>query len=908
MRAQLRYMMQRVGAFAAYFNWWRSGLVVAAVASALAGVLVGPAALWVVVAAVPLIVLVGVLGARAATNHTAVQGLDTRLVAVERRVAQLGSAEPGSAAKAAAGQDAVIDEARRILGAARGRLAAESAGVSGVRLPRSAPSPAAPEGEALVTVVVPCFNDARFLEPCLESVRRQTFADWRCIVVDDASLDESAVVATAAAAADSRFQLVRHTRNGGLSAARNTGLRLARSPLVTFLDADDLLYPHSLADRVEAMTAVTDDSVAGVFCGVRTAPEEIELDQLGDAPPWSAPPFHDFLTARGECPFNAHAPLLRTEILRRAGGFDESMRGGAEDWDLWLRVMRNGYWFLPSRQVGAVYREKRISMVRRMPSRHLEAAARLLESVHLPMAGGEIVPGAPYPFRQPIGYYERLVLLAKRVLSFGAMAAMTGDAAEIDRSLGLLEPASLPILERHVDLDAEIDMGIRRALCIDPAALRALEADVAPLRDAVRAAVRRVARSEPPDPPRPQEDRAHRVLCLPQNAAQARRMAALAGEIGAQLVESDRVTGDQGAADTLDRLGVPYQSLNQLALSGRGHQTLVVALPYGAVAAEAVAATRKEGGRVVEVDSGSDVLDCNRLYDPGEARPGWDGVAAAIGAADLDDVPAARLADVFVGNGSEAADSLAVEEYPHLPFDGDAMQAFRDKHRGERCVIIGNGPSLNDLDLTKLSDERTFGVNGIFYAADRMGFDPTYYVVEDTSVMRENTARIIAYQAGHKFFPSLYRSLVGERSGVTYFMMNRGFYEKSSPHFCVPRFSTDAARRLFSGQSVTHINLQLAYYMGFTEVVLIGMDFSYVIPSDAERAGDIITSGSDDPNHFHKDYFGKGKTWKDPKLDRVLANYQIAKAMFEEDGRRIVNATAGGKLELFDRVDYDSLF
>ena len=81
------------------------------------------------------------------------------------------------------------------------------------------------------------------------------------------------------------------------------------------------------------------------------------------------------------------------------------------------------------------------------------------------------------------------------------------------------------------------------------------------------------------------------------------------------------------------------------------------------------------------------------------------------------------------------------------------------------------------------------------------------------------------------------------------------------------------------------------------------MDFSYTIPDDVDRKGDVLTSNSDDVNHFHKDYFGKGKTWKDPKLDRVLVNYALARDMFAADGREIVNATVGGNLHLFRRMD-----
>jgi len=91
--------------------------------------------------------------------------------------------------------------------------------------------------------------------------------------------------------------------------------------------------------------------------------------------------------------------------------------------------------------------------------------------------------------------------------------------------------------------------------------------------------------------------------------------------------------------------------------------------------------------------------------------------------------------------------------------------------------------------------------------------------------------------------------------------------------------------------------------MGFSEIALIGMDFSYAVPAGTEIKGNLYTSAGDDPNHFDSRYFGAGKTWKDPKLNRVLANYALAKAIYESDGRRIVNCTVGGALEAFDRVD-----
>jgi GT2 family glycosyltransferase len=245
-----------------------------------------------------------------------------------------------------------------------------------------------------------------------------------------------------------------------------------------------------------------------------------------------------------------------------------------------------------------------------------------------------------------------------------------------------------------------------------------------------------------------------------------------------------------------------------------------------------------------------------------------------------------------------------------MPHVGDAVgiRRFQDRHHGQRCFIIGNGPSLNRHDLNLLTDEITFGVNGLFYKTEEMGFRPTYYVIEDSHVVADNLERINGFEVEHKFFPADYREKLDAGDNVTFFCMNTDFYRASGPNYRKPRFSLDAAQRLFCGQSVTYINLQLAFYMGFREVYLIGMDFSYAIPPSAIIDGLSITSTEDDPNHFHPDYFGKGKKWHDPQLDQVRKCYEHAKKVFEEHGRCIYNASKGGKLEVFERVEYDRLF
>lgn len=764
------------------------------------------------------------------------------------------------------------------------------------------------DGGPRVTVVVPCYNEQRFVAEALRSVAEQTFVDWECLVVDDASTDRSLRAIWAVTALDPRFRVLRHQTNSGLSAARNTGLRAARGRFVTFLDADDLLMRDSLMDRVVALSnAASDPHIIGSYCGVRVAFEEVTLDDLPNRMDADSTQIIDFVSADSECPFNAHAPLLVTERLRSLGGFNERMRFGAEDWNLWYRAMRNGYVFVPSRHKTAVYRQKRHSMVRSMPDGHVQEANRLIEAAHQRADPDLLVSPTPTPLTQPIGHYQALIHRADRAIRFAAMALVAGDEPAAVRALGVFQQAPLSMLERHLDLSNLTDRGMQRALAVSTQELSAVNSLWDPIKQRMRTLVLEVSSKYAAEPIPPASRLSTGVLLVPHHAGLFPVMVQAATDAGFSseeigVLRIEREGGTQGAAAEVPET-IPNWSLNEWVLQGGACSAVVVGRVRIGVVDQLVMAVTKAGGIVIEVDQDNAEImylaEAHRSELTPVAGPVWSTVAPS-----------------FVGVGTGASSHIddeptswwQVEEYPDTMFDSEALAAFKDRHRGERVVIVGNGPSLNELDLTRLKSEHTIAVNGIFYARDQMGFDPSYYVVEDTAVMRDNLDEIIAYDAGHKFFPSMYRQVVGEHQNVTYFMMNRGFYDPASPDFCVPRFSVDPTQRVYSGQSVTLINLQLAYHMGFEEVVLIGMDFSYTVPPDAIVEGDIITSTSGDPNHFHPEYFGPGKVWKDPKLDRVLANYAMAKQIYEADGRRIVNATAGGRLELFERVDYTSLF
>ncbi len=235
------------------------------------------------------------------------------------------------------------------------------------------------------------------------------------------------------------------------------------------------------------------------------------------------------------------------------------------------------------------------------------------------------------------------------------------------------------------------------------------------------------------------------------------------------------------------------------------------------------------------------------------------------------------------------------------------LRELRRRYAGKgRCFIIGNGPSLNRTDLTKLCDEVTFGVNGLFLKFDEMGFTPTFYVVEDHLVAEDRARQINAIKGPLKLFPFNLAYCLEEGPDTLF------FNHRPRPSPTGFAFSTDASRITYTGCTVTFTCMQLAFYLGFPEIYLVGVDASYEIPQTVERHDHygvaVLDMQGDDPNHFHPDYFGKGYRWHDPQVDKMVAAYEEARRATEARGVRIRNATIGGKLEVFERVDYESLF
>jgi glycosyltransferase involved in cell wall biosynthesis len=177
-----------------------------------------------------------------------------------------------------------------------------------------------------ISVVIPAYNAAHFLPRCLKSVFAQTLKPDEVIVVDDGSTDNTAEIAAALGAR------VISRRNGGLSAARNTGIQGASSEWIALLDADDMWAPEKLERQVACLRPET----VLVYTGVRS---------FDDSGVRGERPAIDAISARKMLrycnPITPSTVLVRREAVVQNGGFREDIRA-CEDWEMWFRLQRLG--------------------------------------------------------------------------------------------------------------------------------------------------------------------------------------------------------------------------------------------------------------------------------------------------------------------------------------------------------------------------------------------------------------------------------------------------------------------------------------------------------------------------------------------------------------------------------------
>jgi hypothetical protein len=219
------------------------------------------------------------------------------------------------------------------------------------------------------------------------------------------------------------------------------------------------------------------------------------------------------------------------------------------------------------------------------------------------------------------------------------------------------------------------------------------------------------------------------------------------------------------------------------------------------------------------------------------------------------------------------------------------LRALKDSHGGEKAIILCNGPSLNRVDLDLLRSTYCFGLNKIHLLFQRTSFRPSSIVAVNPFVIQQTAGFYNETEI------PLFLSSVGV--GTVRGAINRIFIHPTALH---RRFARDCSISFYEGHTVTYAAIQLAYHMGFSDVALIGCDHYF----ETRGPGGLVVQGSDkDRNHFDPNYFAN-VPWQLPDLLASEVSYRMADNIFTASGRRLVNATDGGQLEILPRMTLGS--
>lgn len=238
------------------------------------------------------------------------------------------------------------------------------------------------------------------------------------------------------------------------------------------------------------------------------------------------------------------------------------------------------------------------------------------------------------------------------------------------------------------------------------------------------------------------------------------------------------------------------------------------------------------------------------------------------------------------------------------------LKEYKNIHNGGRCFIIGNGPSLRVRDLESIKGELSFASNRIFDLYSKTEWRPTYYGIQDFYVLKEISEEVEKEELGSKV-----RFIVSNRPEYMCHDMkvdkkNRFFYLGTclSENRTV-KFATDFSKTVGHGGTITYAMIQLAIYMGFKEIYLLGIDHNY---------GKFIDNQGRYNKNIHADsHFAGIKPYKNLKVNNVphkrgelyisTKAYEVANVYAIDHNIHIYNTTRGGCLEVFERKNFDEV-
>lgn len=238
-----------------------------------------------------------------------------------------------------------------------------------------------------------------------------------------------------------------------------------------------------------------------------------------------------------------------------------------------------------------------------------------------------------------------------------------------------------------------------------------------------------------------------------------------------------------------------------------------------------------------------------------------------------------------------------------LDFGDEWFLNAKDSRQGERCFLLGCGPSLNKVDLTQLKGHTVMGVNG---AALIENLQLDYFVTVSNFFWASHQEQLKALSC-RRFVPYFLKEHIDSDSPTVWLntisASDHEMLEVPKPW----KFSYSPERYVFLGGTVIFVCLQILYYLGFKEVVILGLDHDYGIAHNTVgKSGQYVDSGQLNA-HFRKDYYRQGEQVH-IDIHGMERAYSLAENAYQQSGRSILNASPGTKLEIFQKADFESLF
>ena len=230
-----------------------------------------------------------------------------------------------------------------------------------------------------------------------------------------------------------------------------------------------------------------------------------------------------------------------------------------------------------------------------------------------------------------------------------------------------------------------------------------------------------------------------------------------------------------------------------------------------------------------------------------------------------------------------------------IKHDNKKLRALKNTKNEKPCFIIGNGPCLRTSDLELIKDYDSFACNMIFRIFNETNWKPTYYVVQDRYVNADKGIQDLSCE--NLFISEYYwrKNTVNNPKAICF----RGKrYRKSIQN---PKFSEDIDKHIINMPTVTYSMIQIASYLGYKRIYLMGMDHDY--PLIFDKAGRIIRT-SNKRNHI---FYDDTPSEIIADIEGMNIAYLAAKEYSQNNGIRIINVSRGGRLECFERAELEAV-